>query len=104
MVCIIKLNNFICFSEFFVFDFSCLNLFTELMYGAQMIPGASYWGDQNVWNISCDVSSLPDVSFVFNGTTCSVPARLYVQTVSSVPGLLYVQTVSSAKSCPSLQE
>lgn len=62
----------------------------------QAIPGAAYWEDQNVWNVTCNVASLPNVTFQFNGISCSVPPSLYVQSVSlAVQGSMQMRRFSS---------
>ena len=49
----------------------------------QVLPGAVYWAEQLAWNVTCQVSQLPNVTFVMSGQGFSVPPALYVQEVST---------------------
>ena len=49
----------------------------------QVLPGAVYWAEQLAWNVTCNVSQLPNVTFVMSGQSFSVPPALYVQEVST---------------------
>ena len=53
----------------------------------QVLPGAVFWQDQLAWNVTCEVSQLPNVTFVMSGQGFSVPPQLYVQEVSTSSNL-----------------
>lgn len=63
-----------------------LNGLTKALETLQLIGGQS-WQSQQVYNVTCDITSLPDVTFVLGGQSFAVPPRLYVQRVSSTDRL-----------------
>lgn len=53
----------------------------------QLIPGAVYWDDMLSWNVSCDINSLPAVTFYLGGQGFAVPPSLYVQLLTDSNGV-----------------
>lgn len=78
---------------------ACKTFIAEFVDFAQQIPGARFWSAAQAYNVTCNVNTLPNVTFVFDGQSFSVPPRLYVQQVGSKRTLALVCRKSCAWLC-----
>ena len=53
----------------------------NICFELQAIPTSVYWPEQDIWNVTCDYSRLPDLTFQLGGSEFALSPTLYVQVV-----------------------